>query len=193
MVRAVPQERNLQPGYTVIYPNRDKATSKVTKSIVVLILLVSVALMLIVTIGGWSKLQGLKPVNFAWCLIYLLIAFYVSRWARGLLPIAAAMAVLLLIIALIAGLGASGTSWFDRSHTGFAAPQLLFGGKGLTPDTLGLFTLLIAPVQVLLIIFAMRGFSQGWNVELEVPEEEAKRRRSGKAPKSSPPPEPAAA
>jgi hypothetical protein len=192
MVRAVPQERNLQPGYTIIYPNRDKATSKITKSIVVLIILVSVALMLIVTIGGWSKLQGLKPVNFAWCLIYLLIAFYVSRWARGLLPIAAAMAVLLLIIALIAGLGASGTSWFDRSHTGFAAPQLLFGGKGLTPDTLGLFTLLIAPVQVLLIIFAMRGFSQGWNVELEVPEEEAKRRRSGKAPKSSPP-EPAAA
>ncbi len=192
MVRAVPQERNLQPGYTVIYPNRDKATSKVTKSIVVLILLISVALMLIVTVGGWSKLQGLKPVNFAWCLIYLLFAFYISRWARGLLPIAAAMAVLLLIIALIAGLGASGTSWFDRSHTGFAAAQLMFGGKGLTPDTLGLFTLLIAPVQVLLIIFAMRGFSQGWNVELEVPEEEAKRRRSGKAPKSSPP-KPAAA
>ena len=101
--------------------------------------------------------------------------------------------MLLLIIALIAGLGASGTSWFDRSHTGFASPHMLFGGKGLTPDTLGLFTLLIAPVQVLLIIFAMRGFSQGWNVEVEVPEEEAKRQRSGKAPKSSPPPEPAAA
>jgi hypothetical protein len=192
MVRGVPPERNLQPGYAIIYPNRDKATSKVTKSVVVLILLLSVALMLIVTIGGWSKLQGLKPVNFAWCLIYLVFAFYVARWARGLLPIAAAMAVLLLIIALIAGLGASGTSWFDRSHTGFASPHLLFGGKGLTPDTLGLFTLLIAPVQVLLIIFAMRGFSQGWNVELEVPEEEAERRRSGKAPKSSPP-EPAAA
>ncbi len=192
MVRAVPQERNLQPGYTVIYPNRDKATSKATKGIVVLILLVSVALMLIVTIGGWSKLQGLKPVNFAWCLVYLLVAFYISRWARGLLPIAAALAVLLLIIALIAGLGASGTSWFDRGHTGFADPKMLFGGKGLTPETLGLFTLLLAPVQVLLIIFAMRGFSQGWNVEVEVPEEAAKRRRSGKRPKSSPP-EPAAA
>ncbi|MDQ6606999.1 MAG: hypothetical protein M3Z06_10700 [Actinomycetota bacterium] len=188
----MPQERNLQPGYTVIYPNRDKATSKATKGIVVLILLVSVALMLIVTIGGWSKLQGLKPVNFAWCLVYLLVAFYISRWARGLLPIAAALAVLLLIIALIAGLGASGTSWFDRGHTGFADPKMLFGGKGLTPETLGLFTLLLAPVQVLLIIFAMRGFSQGWNVEVEVPEEEAKRRRSGKRPKSSPP-EPAAA
>ena len=117
----MPPVRNLPPGYTVIHPNRDKAVCKATKLIVVLILLVSVGLMLIVTIGGWSKLQGLKPVNFAWCIVYLLIAFYVWRWTRGLLPIAAALAILLLILALIAGTGVSGTSWFDRNHFGFAA------------------------------------------------------------------------
>jgi hypothetical protein len=61
----------------------------------------------------------------------------------------------------------------------------------LGPDTLGLFTLLIAPVQVLLIFFAMRGFAQGWNVELEVPIEEANRRRGRAA--GPQPPEPAAA
>jgi lysylphosphatidylglycerol synthetase-like protein (DUF2156 family) len=192
MVRPVPPVRNLQPGYTIIFPNREKATSKATKAIVVLILLVSVALMLFVTIGGWSKLQGLKAVNFAWCIVYLVIAFYVgTRWARGLLPIAAAMAILLLILALIAGLGISGTSWFDRQHVGFAAPHTIFGGKGPDPDMLGLITLLIAPVQALLIFFAMRGFAQGWNVELEVPIEEAKRR--GSRPAAPPPPEPAAA
>ena len=180
----MPPVRNLAPGHTVIYPNRDKVTSRATKSIVVLILLASVVLMLIVTIGGWSKLQGLKPLNFAWCLIYLGIAFYISRWARGLLPIAAALAVLLLIISLIAGLGASGTSWFDRNHNGFGHAQMLFGGSGLGPDTLGLVTLLIAPVQVLLIVFAMRAFSQGWNVEVEVPIEEAERRRRGGSPPS---------
>ena len=49
-------------------------------------------------------------------------------------------------------------------------------GPGLSPDFLGLITLLIAPVQLLLIVFAMYGFSQGWNVELEVPIEEARRR-----------------
>jgi hypothetical protein len=114
----------------------------------------------------------------------LAFAYYISRWARGLLPIAAALAVLLLIISLIAGLGASGTSWFDRNHAGFGHAQMLFGGSGLGPDVLGLITLLIAPVQVLLIIFAMRGFSQGWNVELEVPIEEAERRRRGGAPPS---------
>jgi hypothetical protein len=32
---------------------------------------------------------------------------------------------------------------------------------------LGTLTFLVIPVQILLIGFAMRGFSQGWNVELE--------------------------
>jgi hypothetical protein len=178
----MPPVRNLPPGYTVIHPNRDKAVCKATKLIVVLILLASVALMLIVTIGGWSKLQGLKPVNFVWCAIYLIIAFYVMRWARGLLPIAAALAILLLILSIIAGTGVSGTSWFDRNHTGFAHANSLFGGQGLGPDVLGTFTLIIAPVQVLLIFFAMRGFAQGWNVEVEVPIDEAKRRGASTPP-----------
>ncbi len=186
----MPPARNVQPGYTVIFPNRQKAASKTTRATVILILLVSVALMLIVTIGGWSKLQGLKPVNFAWCIVYLIIAFYIARWARGLLPIAAALAILLLILSLIAGTGLAGTSWFDRNHAGFAAADTLFGGQGLDPDMLGLITLLMAPVQLLLIIFSMQGFAQGWNVEVEVPIEEAKRR--GHKP-TAPPPEPAAA
>jgi hypothetical protein len=149
-------------------------------------------LMLIVTVGGWSKLQGMKPVNFVWCIAYLIMAYYIAtRWARGLLPITAALSILLLIMAVIAGTGASGTSWFDRTNAGYAGAQSLFGGSGLSPDTLGLFTLLIAPVQVLLIFFAMYGFSQGWNVELEVPIEEARRR--GYKPSGPAPPHPAAA
>ena len=172
----MPQVRNLRPGYTITYPNRDKASSQATKLIVVLILLASVVLMLAITIGGWSKLQGLTPVNFAWCIAYLIVAYYVWRWARGLLPIAAALGILLLIVALIAGTGASGTSWFDRSSFGYASAQSMFGGTGLSADTLGLLTMLLAPVQVLLIFFAMRGFAQGWNVEVEVPIDELRER-----------------
>jgi hypothetical protein len=172
------QVRNVRPGYAVIHPNRDKAICKLTKLVIVGILLASVALMLILTIGGWSKLQGMKPVNFFWCFLYLVVAFYILRWSRGLLPIAAALAILLLIIAAIAAFGLDGTSWFDRNHHNFAAPQSLFGGSGLTPDVLGTITLLLIPVEVALIIFAMIGFSQGWNVETEVPEEEARRRGS---------------
>jgi len=134
--------------------------------------------------------QGLKPVNLAWCAIYLVCAFYVWRWSRGLLPITAAFAILLLAVALIAGTGLSGTSWFDRSHFGFAPAQSLFGGNALGADTLGFFTVLMAPVQLLLIILAMTGFAQGWNVESEVPEDESEERGSAK---SKSPPAPATA
>ena len=34
----------------------------------------------------------------------------------------------------------------------------------------GLVTLIIIPVQLLLIAFAMRGFQQAWSVEVEVPD-----------------------
>ena len=170
------QVRNIRPGYAVIHPNREKAICKLTRMLVVLILLASVVLMLILTIGGWSKLQGLKPINFAWCLVYIGISFFIWRWARGLLPIAAALGILLLIVAVIAGTGLAGTSWFDRNHAGYAHAQSLFGGSGLGTTTLGAITVLLIPVEVLLIVVAMIGFSQGWNVELEVPEEEARRR-----------------
>jgi hypothetical protein len=185
----VAQVRNVRPGHTVIHPNRDKASCKLTRLVVVLILLASIGLMLIVTIGGWSKLQGLKPINFAWCAVYLVVAFYIWRWSRGLLPIAAAFAILLLIIAVIAGTGLAGTSWFDRSHQGFGVAHSMLGGKGLSPDVLGTVTVLLIPVEVALIVVALVGFAQGWNVELEVPDEEAKRRGSkavAKGPEAAP-------
>jgi signal transduction histidine kinase len=183
--------RTLTPGYVVVYPNREKAASKATKATVALILLISVALMLIITIGGWSKLQGLKPINLLWCVMYVLIAYYVmTRWARGLLPIASALAILLLILALISGTGVSGTSWFDRNHTGFGTAHTPFGGVGLDANMLGLLTVILIPVQAVLILFAMRGFAQSWNVEVEVPEEEAKKKGYKTA---GPPPTPAAA
>jgi lysylphosphatidylglycerol synthetase-like protein (DUF2156 family) len=169
--------RTVTPGYAVVFPNREKATSKMMKALVALILLASVALLLIVTIGGWSQLEGMKPINFVLCVAYLIIAFYIFvRWARGMLPIAAGLAILLLMIAVVAGLGLSGTSWFDRSHSGFAHAKSLLGGQGLSADTIGTVILLLIPVQVLLILFALRAFAQGWNVEQEVPIDEARKR-----------------
>jgi hypothetical protein len=188
MFRVVPPVRNLRPGYEISYPNRDKPASKATKAIVVVILLVSVVLMAIVTVGGWSELEGEQPLNFFFILAYLIFAFYVARWKRGLLPMAAALGIVLLILAVIASTGASGTSWFDRNHAGFAPPQSLFGGTGLTPDTLGVTTVLMIPVEALLIFFSLLGFSQGWNVEVEVPAGQA--RRPGASPSA---PNPAAA
>jgi hypothetical protein len=186
--------KSVTPGYKVVYPNRDKPASKLTKAVVAIILLASAALLLIITIGGWSKLAGLTGVSLLWCLLYVAMAFYIfARWSRGLLPMAAGLGILLLMLALVAGLGVTGTSWLDRNHPGFASPETIFGGKGLNPDLIGLLTLLLVPVQVLLVFFAMLGFTQGWNVETEVPEDESKRRDKRQSGPSSSPAEPATA
>jgi hypothetical protein len=137
------------------HPNREKASSKAAKATVLLLLLVSIVLMLIVTIGGWDVLQGAKPVTIAYILVYLIIAYYVARWNRGVLPVAAALAILLAIFAAVAVPG-----WIDRDHNGFEQPAIDAG-------VLGLVTALIIPVQVLLIAFALRAFNQAWNVEVE--------------------------
>jgi hypothetical protein len=137
------------------HPNREKAASKATKAVVILLLLVSAALVAIVTIGGWAALEGAKVVQIAYIAIYLVIAFYVARWNRGVLPVAAALAIVLAIFAAVSAPG-----WFDRDRTGFEDPALDAG-------LLGLVTFLIVPVQILLIAFAMRGFQQAWNVEVE--------------------------
>jgi len=143
------------PGVTITHPNRDKAVVQATRATVVVLLLISAALVLIITIGGWKVLQGAVPVQIAYVLAYLTLAFFAGRWNRGVLPVSAVLAVLLLIFALVAGPG-----WFARDKSGFAEPALNAG-------LLGVLTLLIVPVQMLLVAFAMRGFSQGWNVELE--------------------------
>ncbi len=144
-----------QQRVVVTHPNRDKPVVQATRATVVVLLLVSAALMLIVTVGGWSVLEGAIPIQIAYIVIYLAFAYYATRWNRGVLPISAVLAVLLGIFAAVAG-----PSWFDRNKSGFAQPALNAG-------LLGLLTLLILPVQLLLVTFAMRGFSQGWNVELE--------------------------
>ncbi|MBA3263966.1 MAG: hypothetical protein H0T69_16155 [Thermoleophilaceae bacterium] len=151
----------------LVHPNRDKAESKATKAVVVLLLITSAALILVVTIGGWSQLQGAQIVSFVYALIYLGMAFVVSRWNRGVLPVAAALALLFAVIAAVAG-----PAWFDRDKPGFDDPTL-------DPSILGLLTLILVPVQLLLVALAMRGFQQQWNVEVEVTHDEADRYGSG--------------
>jgi hypothetical protein len=151
----------------LVHPNRDKAEAKATKAVVVLLLLTSAGLILVITIGGWSELQGAQIVSFAYVAIYVGMAYVVSRWNRGVLPVAAALAILFAVVAAVAG-----PAWFSRDKAGFHNPAL-------DPSILGLLTLILVPVQLLLIAFAMRGFQQQWNVEVEVTADEADRYRRG--------------
>ena len=140
----------------LVRPNRDKAESKATRAIVVLLLVISALLIFVVTAGGWSELQGAQVISIGYIVVYLVMAFYVARWNRGVLPVAAALAILFAVVAAVAA-----PAWFERDKAGFEDPAL-------DPAMLGLLTAIIVPVQLLLIAFAMRGFQQQWNVEVEV-------------------------
>jgi presenilin-like A22 family membrane protease len=146
-----------QGAVVVEHPNRDKAESRATKTIVVVLLLVSAALTALVAVGGWGTVQGAKSLHVAYVLVYLVLAFQIARWRSGLLPVAAALAIVLLIFAAI-----SGPQWFARDKDGFADPAF-------DETILGLLTLALAPLQGLLIVFAARGFQQRWSVEVERP------------------------
>jgi hypothetical protein len=158
------------PGVRIEHPNRAKAASKLTRLIVVVLLLVSAFLMAVVTIGGWDVLQGAKALQIAYIAVYVLIAFFVMRWSRGVLPVAAALAIVLLIFAAV-----SAPAWFDRDKPGFTDPAI---DEGI----LGLLTALLVPIQLLLIAVAMSGFRQAWNVEVERPVDEPPPARGDAAP-----------
>jgi len=137
------------------HPNRGKASSQLTRLLVVLLLLASAFLVAVVTIGGWNTLEGAKPVQIAFILLYLLLAYFVARWSRGVLPMIAALAIILGIFAVVAA-----PAWFDRARDGFTDPSL-------SSDLLGLICVLIAAVQAALIVVSLQAFRQAWNVEVE--------------------------
>jgi hypothetical protein len=149
----------------LVHPNRDKPESKATKAAVILLLVTSSVLTLVITVGGWTALQGAQIVAIAYILIYAAMAFVVARWNRGVLPVASGMAILFTVVAAVAA-----PAWFGRDKVGFADPAL-------EPSILGLLAIILIPVQLLLIAFAMRGFQQKWNVEVEVSREQAEQGR----------------
>jgi len=152
----------------LVHPNREKAESKATKAAVTLLLITSSALILIILVGGWKKQAGLQIVALAYVFVYALMAYLVRKWNRGVLPVAAGMAILWTIVSLVAA-----PAWFDNDKHGFADPGLL------EASILGLLTVILVPVQILLIAFSLRGLQQNWSTEIEMPREEAERYRRG--------------
>jgi presenilin-like A22 family membrane protease len=151
---------SVRPGYELWRPNREKAESKSMKAIIAFVLLVSAGLLLVITIGGWERLLGasVAVMSILWAALYILFAFLIAfRWQRGVLPVAAALAVILAIFAAIAA-----PDWFARDKAGLDSPAL-------PEDLLGLLTVILIPVQLILIVVAMVGFNQNWHVEEERP------------------------
>jgi hypothetical protein len=137
------------------HPNRRKASSKLARLMVIALLIASAAVVLIITIGGWETLEGAKGIQIAFIAIYFVFALFVARWARGVLPMIAGLAIILAIFGAVAA-----PAWFDRDKDGFTDPAL-------SADILGLLCALLVVLQLALAIVAMIGFRQHWNVEAE--------------------------
>jgi len=154
----------MEPGYVIERPNREKPASRAMRAFVVFLLLLSSALMLLIILGGWSALQSGPGLQLLYVVVYLGMAYYVTRWNRGPLPVAAALAIILGIFAAVAAPG-----WFARDKDGFATPETIFGTTGFDAQALGVMTYLLIPVQVALIVASLQAFRQDWHVEVERP------------------------
>jgi hypothetical protein len=148
----------VRPGYELWRPNREKTESITTKLVIVFLLAATAALAIIVAITGFSLMSGgsgMAIVTLIYGLFYAFFAFLVFRWNRGILPVAAALSILL---AIFCAVGAD--SWFARDKAGF--------NEGLVPSTLiGLFVIILGLLQFVLIAAALYGFNQEWHVEEE--------------------------
>ena len=148
---------SIRPGYELWRPNREKSEANSARALVVFLLLLSAGLALVITVGGWTRLEGGKIFALLYVALYVLFAFLVARWNRGALPVISALAI---ILAIFAGIAAP--AWFDRAKPGLSGPAL-------PDDLLGLLCLVLVPVQVILIAVAMVAFNQEWHVEEERP------------------------
>lgn len=150
----------VRPGYELWRPNREKASSVTTKFVIVLLLAATAAIAGLIAIGGWSLMKGgsgMAIVSLIYALLYAFFAFLVARWSRGILPVAAALSM---ILAIFCAVGAE--SWFDRDRAGF--------DEALLPSALiGTLVVVLAFLQLVLIAAAFYGFNQEWHVEEERP------------------------
>ena len=106
-------------------------------------------------------------MNVFYILVYLLFAYYATRWNRGVLP----------VVERAVGdpdhlRAVAAPAWFERDKDGFDSPAL--------PESLlGLLTLSLIPLALLLIVFAMRGLP----AELEHRGRQPRRPRGARAPR----------
>jgi len=150
----------VRPGYELWRPNREKAESITTKFVIVFLLVATAAIAALVTITGFSLLRGgggMGVICLIYTALYLLFAFLVARWSRGILPVAAALSM---ILAIFCAVGAD--SWFARDKAGFEDAMI-------PVPLIGLLVVILALLQLVLIAVVLYGFNQAWNVEEERP------------------------
>ncbi|MGX6446785.1 hypothetical protein ACVU7I_01755 [Patulibacter sp. S7RM1-6] len=147
-------------GTNISWPNREKASSKLMRLLVIVALLVSAALIAVTAARGWDLMQDGKALLIVFVVIDLIFVLQLLRWSRGVLPMAAGLATFVAIFA-----GVSIQSWYDRDAPGFDEP-------GLSAQ-IGFMTILILAAQLVVIVLAVLAFRQNWQVEVERRDDDA--------------------
>ncbi|MFN8218038.1 MAG: hypothetical protein U0R71_15705 [Solirubrobacterales bacterium] len=150
----------VRPGYELWRPNREKSASVTMKWLIVLLLAATALIAALITIGGWSLLKGgggMGIVCILYVIVYALFAIRVARWGRGVLPVAAALSM---ILAIFCAVGAN--SWFSRDKEGLS--------EALMPSAVvGTLVIVLGLLQLVVIVAVLYGFNQEWHVEEERP------------------------
>ncbi len=148
----------VRPGYELWRPNRARAGSLTMRLVIVLLLAATAVIAALVTIGGWSLLKGGAGMGFVcavYAILYAFFAYLVARWSRGVLPLVAALSM---ILAIFCAVGAG--SWFERDKAGFDEALL-------SSSLVGTLVVILGLLQLVLIAAALYGFNQEWHVEEE--------------------------
>jgi len=148
------------PGYELWHPNREKADVVTTKFVIAFLMLATAVIAGIITIAGFSLINGgtaMGIVCMIFAILYAFFSFLVVRWSRGILPVAASLST---ILAIFCAVGAN--SWFARDKADF--------DSALIPVSLiGVLVVIMLIVQIVLVVACFYGFSQDWHVEEERP------------------------
>jgi hypothetical protein len=139
---------------TIEWPNREKASSKTMRAVVILTIAISTALMALISLLGWDMFQQARTFQLIFIVVNVIFIVQILRWSRGVLPMAAGLAT---IVAIFGGVSVS--SWWARDSAGYNDAAL--------SGTLGTLTLLMVIVQGIVIVLAIAAFTQNWQIEVE--------------------------
>lgn len=139
---------------TIEWPNREKASSKTMRAVVILMIAVSTGLMTLISLLGWDMFQQARTFQLIFIAVNVIFIVQILRWSRGVLPMAAGLAT---IVAIFGGVSVS--SWWARDSAGYNDAAL--------SGTLGTLTLLMVIVQGVVIVLAIAAFTQNWQIEVE--------------------------
>lgn len=144
----------------ITHPNRETTAARSTRAIVILLLAASAVLTLVITWGAWGHQAGALGLQVLFAILFGYYAYAVTQWRSGVLPIAAGTAVFAGVFAAVSIGG-----WLDRDGEGYQSPPL--------PENLvAVLIFAFAVLQFVVVVATMRGFTQQWQVEVEVPRDQ---------------------